>query len=105
MAELQVSKTEVKKEVTVATTEGEELSAVEAGPDPFSGKPEEPNPVNLTQEQWDMINGVLQIACSDSRFVEKAKTAIHMILTYAGEPEPQTVPAQKKSESSSGVKK
>ena len=85
---MEVSKTEVKVEKKEVVPE-EELSAVEKSPDPFSGKPEEPNPVSLTQEQIDLINGVLDIATSDSKFYEKAKTAIHMILTYAGEPEPQ----------------
>jgi hypothetical protein len=49
--------------------------------DPFSPVLLSSPPLDVTQEQKDYIKKVLDKACSDSRFAEKAYIAIHLILT------------------------
>ena len=48
--------------------------------DPFSGELVTPNPLNVTDEQKDLIRQILDLSSSDSRFALKAYLAIMKIL-------------------------
>lgn len=49
-------------------------------PDPFSPRMIASPPLNATFEQKELLRKVLDIACSDSRFAEKAYIAIGLII-------------------------
>ena len=51
--------------------------------DPFNPFLKSPNPLNVTDEQNQYIKEVLDVACSDSRFSQKAFDSINLILTGA----------------------
>jgi hypothetical protein len=50
-------------------------------PDPFSATLLESPPLDVSLEQQHYIRKILDIACSDSKFAEKAYTAIWRVLT------------------------
>jgi hypothetical protein len=48
--------------------------------DPFAPKFKTSVPLDVTQEQSDYIKAILDVACSDSKFAEKAYAAITLVL-------------------------